>query len=47
MKALVTIGGIVLALLLKSEIVTLLIILAAVILFLGKVVSSNEYHSSW
>ena len=47
MKALVTIGAVILALFLKSEIVTLLIILAAVILFLGKVVSSNEYHSSW
>ena len=47
MKVLATIGAVILALLIKSEIVSLIVILAAAVLFLGKVVSSNEYHSSW
>lgn len=47
MKALVTIGAVLLALLIKSEVVSLIVVLSLLILFLGKVVSSNEYHSSW
>ena len=46
MKVLVTIGAVILALLIKSEIISLIIILALLILFLGKVVSSNV-HESW
>lgn len=46
MKAIITIAAVILALLIKSEIISLIIILALVILFLGKVVSSNV-HESW
>ena len=46
MKVLVTIGAVILALLIRSEIVSLLFLLTAVVAFLGKVVASNE-HESW
>ena len=46
MKVLVTIGAVILALLIRSEIVSLLLLLAATVAFLGKVVQSNE-HESW
>ena len=46
MKVLVTIGAVILALLIRSEIVSLLFLLVATVAFLGKVVASNE-HESW
>ena len=46
MKTIVTIAAIILALLIRSEIVSLLLIIAGLFLFLGKVVNANE-HESW
>lgn len=46
MKALVVIGAVILALLIRSEIISLLLIIAGLLLFLGKVVNANE-HESW
>lgn len=46
MKALITVVAIVLALLIRSEIVSLLMLLVGAVAFLGKVVSANE-HESW
>ena len=46
MKTLITIAAVISALLIRSEIVSLLFLLVATVAFLGKVVQSNE-HESW
>lgn len=46
MKTLITIAAVILALLIRSEIVSLLMLLVGAVAFLGKVVSANE-HESW